>query len=236
MSERAVHDARMAHVEVPRTARYYVLGDAATAREVWVVVHGYGQLAGHFVRHFAPLAGDRLVVAPEALNRFYLESRGGGPNGTPPHGPRVGASWMTREDREAEIADYVRALDAVVAAATAGLDLARVPLVVLGFSQGATTAARWLDARARRGAPPATRFVMWQGEWPNDRDLAAATWLRDTRLTIVSAPDDPFATPAHVAAFRAALDAHGVAHEHLTFDGGHRMDAATLALSARGTS
>jgi predicted esterase len=237
MTERAVPVARVAHVEVPPTARYYTLGDAATARELWVVLHGYGQLAGYFVRHFAPLADGRLVVAPEALNRFYLESRAEeGPNGAPPHGRRVGATWMTREDRAAEIADYVRALDAVVAAAADGIDLARVPLVVLGFSQGATTAARWLDARARAGARPAARFVMWQGEWPNDRDLAAAAWLRETRLTIVSSPDDPFATPARVATLLETLDAHGIAHDRLTFDGGHRMDAATLALSARGTS
>ena len=43
-------------------------------REVWFVLHGFGQLSPYFIRHFGVLAdGTRLIVAPEALNRFYLE-------------------------------------------------------------------------------------------------------------------------------------------------------------------
>ncbi|MFW6202332.1 MAG: hypothetical protein ACOC8B_07130, partial [Gemmatimonadota bacterium] len=77
-------------------------------REIWFVCHGYRQLAGRFVRRFAPLDdGNRLIVAPEALSRFYLDDDGG------PHGPdaRIGATWMTRADRENEIRDYVDYLD-----------------------------------------------------------------------------------------------------------------------------
>jgi hypothetical protein len=38
------------HLTVRRTARYHVLGDAAEAiREVWIVCHGYGQLAAEFI-------------------------------------------------------------------------------------------------------------------------------------------------------------------------------------------
>ena len=34
------------HLEVSRTARYWVLGEGTAApREVWFVLHGYGQLA-----------------------------------------------------------------------------------------------------------------------------------------------------------------------------------------------
>src|SRR3954465_7736941 len=96
------------HLTVPRTARYHTLGDAATARECWFVLHGHAQLSGYFIRHFEPLDdGRRLIVAPEALNRFYIERtswQGAG------HA-RVGATWMTREDRLAEIGDYVAYLD-----------------------------------------------------------------------------------------------------------------------------
>ena len=65
-------------LEVPRTARYYTVGDRGTARSVWLAVHGYGQLAGYFARHFAPHAEGRLVVAPEALSRFYVGRAEGG--------------------------------------------------------------------------------------------------------------------------------------------------------------
>ncbi|MFL5521990.1 MAG: hypothetical protein ACJ8B6_13695, partial [Gemmatimonadales bacterium] len=52
---------------VPRTARYYTLGPThGFPRELWFVCHGYGQLAGRFLRQFAPLDdGTRLIVAPE---------------------------------------------------------------------------------------------------------------------------------------------------------------------------
>ena len=50
-----------------RTARYYSLGEPGPAtRQLWVVCHGYGQLAGRFLRHFEPLDdGARVIVAPE---------------------------------------------------------------------------------------------------------------------------------------------------------------------------
>src|SRR5690348_9673298 len=99
------------HIAVGRTARYVVLGSTAKTgglREVWVVLHGYGQLAATFARYFEILDdGTRLIVAPEALNRFYLT----GPTSGPANERPVGATWMTREDREHEIEDYVAYLD-----------------------------------------------------------------------------------------------------------------------------
>ena len=43
------------HLSVARTARYYTLGEPG-ATEVWFVCHGYGQLAGRFLRRFEPIA------------------------------------------------------------------------------------------------------------------------------------------------------------------------------------
>src|SRR3712207_4878931 len=98
-----------AHIAVTRTARYYTLGANVMApREVWFACHGYGQLAGYFARHFEALDdGTRMIVVPEALSRFYFgEARG-------QHGAEamVGATWMTREDREREIEDHVHYLE-----------------------------------------------------------------------------------------------------------------------------
>jgi hypothetical protein len=59
------------HLGVSRTARYFTLGsEPATARELWVVLHGHAQLAERFLRWFEPLVdGATRVVAPEALSR-----------------------------------------------------------------------------------------------------------------------------------------------------------------------
>src|SRR5881296_4496989 len=133
------------HITTSRTARYYTLGQLGpSTREIWFVCHGYGQLAGRFVRHFEPLAGKtRFMVAPEALSRFYLED-----TAVPASQRKVGATWMTREDRLREIDDYVRYLDALHAEVFARVERGAVTLHLLGFSQGTATACRW----AARGA------------------------------------------------------------------------------------
>src|SRR5712691_5295634 len=107
-------------IAVTRTARYYTLGKPGPRTQaVWFVLHGYGQLAERFLHHFEPLDdGSRLIVAPEGLSRFYL----GDPAERPSPERKVGASWMTREDRLAEIGDYVRYCDAVYAHVLQGLD------------------------------------------------------------------------------------------------------------------
>src|SRR5437867_13104092 len=89
-----------------RTARYFTLGHLRDATELWLVCHGYGQLASRFLERFRPLEAERrCIVAPEGLSRFYLTDS--------PAERRVGASWMTREDRLHEIDDYVHYLDAL---------------------------------------------------------------------------------------------------------------------------
>jgi predicted esterase len=198
------------HVSVPRTARFFTLGDEhASAADVWFGLHGYGQLAERFLRHFAALDdGTRRIVGPEGLSRFYLES---GRN------DKIGASWMTREDRLTEIADYVRYLDAVYA--TVGAGVAR-QVTVLGFSQGTATAARWLT----QGSAQAHRLILWGGEVPPDLDLAAARerWS-GTEVTLVAGSTDQFITPKVLARDESRLREHGIACQVERFEGGHEI-------------
>ncbi len=228
---RAGHAPRAHHLEVPRTARYYTLGGGPSTRAVWLVLHGYGQLAEYFARNFAPHTEGRLVVAPEALSRFYLPAPGGGTGGAN-GAARVGATWMTREDRLNEIGDYVRYLDRTLDAATeaAEVDPARTPLAVLGFSQGAATACRWAAHRYADGLAPPARVVLWGGAVPPDFDLAGADGdaLRAARLTLVVGDADEFATAAVSAEQEARLTAAGVAYEVVHYPGGHRLDAVAL--------
>lgn len=209
------------HIGVTRTARYFTLGESSGGvAEVWFVCHGYGQLAARFLRHFEPLAvAGRLIVAPEALSRFYLED-----TAVPAKERKVGATWMTREDRLREIADYVRYLDElyaeVVRPAAGG---ARV--TALGFSQGAATVSRW----AALGRWRIDRLVLWGGELPPDLDLAAARErLRTVRLTIVYGRRDEFITEKLAGTITARLRAHDIPHELRRFDGGHELDADVL--------
>jgi len=210
-------------LSVGRTARYYTLGDRGGApQQVWFVCHGYGQLAGRFLRSFTALDdGRRLIVAPEGLSRFYL----GGSSGE--HGPdaKVGATWMTREDRLSEIEDYVRYLNALYAGIFGQVDRAAVKVVALGFSQGAATVARWIT----RGAVRADQLVLWGELLPPDLDLEAAKQtLRALELSIVYGRQDRFVTGEKIAEAEARLWSHGITYRLLTYDGGHELDDGVL--------
>jgi predicted esterase len=211
-------------VPVYRTARYALLGDpTGPIEEVWMVCHGYGQLASYFLRPFRAVeASHRLIVAPEGLSRFYLEDDAG-------HHHRVGASWMTRQVRDAEIDDYVRFLDAVYADVLTRAGQVRVRLTALGFSQGGATITRWLARSPALARPPADRLILWGSLLPHDLDLDAhRSWLNDTALTLVVGTEDEYATPERVAEEEARLRAGGIVHRTVRFDGGHRIDPDEL--------
>lgn len=199
---------------VPRTARYHTLGDPATALHLWVVLHGYGQLARFFLRPFEGLEDDRLIAAPEGLSRFYLDA----------DHSRVGASWMTREDREAEIADQVIYLDALVGHLLARCGGPR-PVSVLGFSQGVAAACRW----SVLGRTPIDRLVLWGGTMPPEHEAArlAGSWRR-THVDLVHGEQDTVVDAAALARNEARLHEAGIAHAVHRFQGGHALDKRML--------
>ena len=197
-------------ITVPRTARYFTLGAPNRGHDVWFVCHGYGQLAARFLERFRALESpERCIVAPEALSRFYLSEH--------PAERRVGASWMTKEDRLHEIDDYVRYLDAVYA----HVSPAKKGVTALGFSQGTATVCRW----AALGSSRIDRLILWGGEVPPDLDLDR---LRVPKLTLVYGTRDEFFTPKVVAANEARLRDRGVSYELISFEGGHVIDVETL--------
>ena len=225
MREHGIHEHRLA---VTRTARWCTIGEPGPSlSEVWFVLHGHGQLAPHFIRHFAVIAGGaRLVVAPEALNRFYLEPTSWQGAGA----ARVGATWMTREERLVEIEDYVRYLDALYAHVFTGLRRTDVRVTVLGFSQGVATGARWLC----RGRARAETFVIWAGPFPPEIDRVGATPLRDARVVRVLGDEDEMAVPEVVAAEEERLRTLDIEAALVRFTGGHRIDRDTLRTIADG--
>ena len=211
------------HIAVTRTARYYVLGTPGPAVEdVWFVCHGYGQLASEFVKEFESIAHPtRLIVAPEALNRYYISTA---PEFHGPDAP-VGATWMTRADREADINDYVNYLDQLFAEIMRELGGRKVSVTVVGFSQGGATANRWLT----RGSARADRLLMWGALLAIDSDLHdAAEFFRTTDLVLVYGTRDRFASERMISDYIVRLEENDIPHTVVTFEGGHRMDRDTL--------
>jgi len=207
-------------IQVPRSARYFVLGDRGTADEIWFALHGYGQLAAAFLKWFEPAARPgRLIVAPEGLSRAYFDEH---------HSRRAGASWMTREDRDAEIEDYVRYLDLLADELVGDLP-PRPRLEVHGFSQGAATACRWVAY----GRHPVSRLALWGGTVPPDLELERLrAHLRDARFVLAIGDRDPFIGQDQVRNEHARLLGVGFSIELRPFAGGHVVDQQALASMA----
>jgi predicted esterase len=224
VSDRQVRSFEQRHLRVPRSARYSVMGSFdASLTEVWIVCHGHGQLASRFLTRFIPIEReDRLFVAPEALSRYYLTPAQGGPHA--PNTP-VGATWMTSEDREREIEDYVRYLDLLYDEIFSVVPRKSVRLWVVGFSQWAATVARWVA----RGKVDPDRVVLWAGLLPPEFTAHDASALaRRAPLTVVLGRHDEFAKPELVAAQESRFKEVGVSYELIRFDGGHEIVPDTL--------
>jgi len=144
------------YLKVEKTARYCTLGELNEhTRTIWMVCHGYGQLAPYFIEKFRVLDdGNTFIIAPEALSRFYLEGFSG----------RVGATWMTKEERESDIADYVEYLEKLYNELTHGFDTTPLKLNILGFSQGVATVCRWAVSKKK----DFNKLVLWAGIFPPD--------------------------------------------------------------------
>ncbi|HUL03653.1 MAG TPA: hypothetical protein VLV16_10535 [Gemmatimonadales bacterium] len=217
------------HIAVTRSARYFTWGaftPGARVAEVWFVLHGYAQLASRFGEHFDRLAGPaRLIVAPEGLSRFYTGEAARVAD------RRVGASWMTREDRLVEIGDYVAYLDAVHVDVSRRTEGQRPRVTVLGFSQGGAAACRWLAL----GAVRPQRLILWGGEVPPDLDLDAhRERFAGLDVRIVVGRRDEFITPKILTRDTERLTAHGIPFTVLHYNGGHEIDEGVLRQLADG--
>jgi predicted esterase len=208
------------HLTVSRTARYFQLGALGErTRDLWIVAHGYGQLAARFLRVFDRVAGpESVVVAPEGLSRFYVDRTGD--DGA----PKVGASWMTKEDRLHEIEDHVAYLDQLADTLIASIAGPRPRITALGFSQGVATIVRWLAL----GRSRADRIVLCGGTLPPELEPAHYDMLGAAELTLVVGKQDQFATPQVVAREEGRLREHGVPFRTLWFEGGHEVGGEVI--------
>ena len=204
-------------ITITKTARYFVNGDlSANTKEIWFVCHGYAQLASYFLKNFDGLRNEQtVIVAPEGLHRFYWSGFSG----------RVVASWMTKEERQDDINDYVAFLSAVYEEVTKDLDLNKVTVNVLGFSQGAATVCRWLVS----GGVRADNLILWAGAIPDDIDLKNfGKVFSKLNVTLVLGDQDEFITNEQSRAYEQHLKDNDVIYEMFRFKGKHVIDETCL--------
>lgn len=201
-------------LKVETTAHYYSLGELnSNTKDIWIVCHGYGQLASFFLRKFQSMeAPNRYIVAPEGFNKFYLKGFSG----------RVGASWMTKEKREDEIEDYCafleELLDSIIEKSNPNYSIK-----VLGFSQGTATVTRWL----LRTKHKVDSLIVWGGKIANDFDFQRYKQIHaNTKNYVVFGSKDEFYTENFINEYKNELKEFKA--EWINYKGGHTIDEQTL--------
>lgn len=203
-------------ISVPQQQRVDVLGTLGKeTKHVWLALHGYGQLVEYFKRHFRELeTPQRAFVLPQGANKFYLQGTEG----------RVGASWMTKEDRLADIENQRLYLSEVVNWVQREAPNALFHMV--GFSQGVATGMRFLGY----GSVAFKSLLAWAGSWPPDLDEKSIKALQNLTMHAWFGDDDPYVTPGKVEErtklYNEQYKVFPVVREYA---GAHRFDATILA-------
>jgi len=203
-------------IRISRTAHLYTLGSLTPkTRFVWLVCHGYGQLAERFVKKFTVLDLDRhFIIAPEGLSRFYW----GGVSG------EVVASWMTRKDPLEEIEDHTHFLDDVYCQYD-NLASDDVRWVMFGFSQGNATIIRYLE----RYRPAFDSLLIWAGRLPRESgNVDFVNYLNQRSLHYFYGDRDIYVTEARLLEEREFFDGINLDIQVHPFHGEHRVDKNTL--------
>ncbi len=203
------------NITVPKTARYFILGEAGKEIEsVWFVCHGYGQLASQFLKKFLVLEnGKNLIIAPEGLHRFYWEKFSG----------RVVASWMTKEDREEDILDYVNYLEMVYEEVMQMLAHRPVRIIMVGFSQGTSTVCRWITSKKRSF----DSLVLWAGSVPPELEFSKEQFAA-IKMHYVVGDNDEFIKEEQLRSLKEVLSSKGLSFEMHQFKGKHEINEEML--------
>ena len=173
-------------------------------------LHGYGQNAEAMLDELRRIPGAHAwrLVSVQGLHRFY--TRGD---------QAVVASWMTREDRDDAIADNIkyvnRAIDAVLSEPL-NPGTSEPTIVFLGFSQGASMAAR----AAARGHHRAAGLIMLGGDIPPEIKDDPSIELPPV---LIGCGDQDKWYGARVDSDVAFLKARRIPHELIRFAGGHEF-------------
>lgn len=135
-----------------KTYRFFRIPSENSSKNLLVTLHGYGQLAAFFIKKFNACSNDYTILAPEGPHRFYKNGYSG----------RVGASWMTKEAREDDIKDNINWLTEWLKDHLKENKYDKI--ILLGFSQGGATAARWYYNNPNLF----DQLILWASVFPPD--------------------------------------------------------------------
>lgn len=186
-------------------------------KNVWFVCHGIGFLSRYFIKYFEALdSEENYIIAPQASSKYYL-------NGEYKH---VGASWLTRENTQAEIENVMANLNAIYHAEQIP---EHVNFFVLGFSQGVSVAMRWVA----RYQISCAKLIVYAGSIPNELTEKDFEFIHpeNTKIINIVGLQDPYFTEARMQQEHEKMQTlFGEHYIFKTYEGTHKVERKALQL------
>lgn len=203
------------HIQTTKTARYYTLGELTdSTEEIVFVFHGYAQLAKDFIQNFESIQdSSRFIIAPEGLNKFYFKGFRGD----------IGASWMTKEDRENEINDYINFLNNIYLKYSSQVS-DKIKITLFGFSQGCATASRWFVNSNFNNS----ELILWGSFIPPDIDYENLRFKLNTSLKIIIGDEDEFIPEDRIKLGEEILKKQNINYELIKYPSKHNVQPGLL--------
>ena len=200
------------NISISKKARYFQLGKISEqTKTIWFVFHGYGMLSQYFIKKFKNLENNQtVIISPEALSKFYIGK----------NYDRVGASWITKEDKINDIDDNNNYLNSLFQSTTKNINLNSINIHVLGFSQGGATACRWI----LNSSIKINSLALWGADIPIDclSENNRGKW-NQFKTTLIVGKRDEFISDENKKEFTKILNAYNLDYELIEYNGTHKI-------------
>lgn len=199
-------------ISVSKTARYFQAGSISNkTKNIWFVFHGYGMLGEFFIKKFESLVdSETIIIAPEAMSRFYLNNKY----------ERVGASWITKVDKDDDIIDNSNFLNQLYNNLISQIGHEQINLNILGFSQGGSTACRWaLNEKFNINS-----ICFWGSDIPKEclTEKYRNRW-NTMKISIIIGKKDTLIPLEYREKFRDLINDYELNYSLVEYDGDHRI-------------
>lgn len=186
-------------------------------KNVWLALHGMGYLSKYFIKYFKDLDPlENYIIAPQAHSKYYQDKKY----------KYIGASWLTKEQRDLELENVYRYLDQVWLDQSNLWKDQDVTIICLGYSQGVSILTRWIANRKIN----CNHIILHSGAIPEGFNATSFNHLLNTtKIHYHYGNNDEFITPERI--LEQKEKAYSLFSNKLSisvFDGKHEVDVSFI--------
>lgn len=207
---------KTSYIKVQKTARYATYGELSEkTKYFWFCLHGSNMLCEQILYKFSDFnEEEHFVISAEGLSRFYAKGMQGD----------VVACWMTKRDRLNEIQDFSDYLSQLHEKYSEHLPKG-TKRIILGFSQGGTTAYRWLH-QTKVKVDYLIPYSCWIPEDINLRE--SKTKLNDLKTIYTYGIHDQYLNDERIVVLKEIISKNELKISIEPYEGIHRIEKTNL--------